>query len=208
MQAVEQVATIESLQAKLNDLQAQQSEARQGFEMAKAGIASLSEQRKSLLIKGDAASLAEAVKLEGTLKDLARAQEACQFRIDAFTPQITDVQQPLLALQQKAAESQRIQKTEELSQEAARLAHNKIALWRQACRAAHAEAVFHAQTVPAAGLLPRQISQVQQVGLDATDRTGAVVWNEKWESVNPFTGTLAIQSAQPPDAVKDLEVLR
>jgi chromosome segregation ATPase len=207
MQAVEQVATIESLQAKLNELQAQQSEARQGVDAAKVGIASLSEQRKSLLIKGDAASLAEVLKLEATLKDLGRTQEACQFRFDALASQITDVQQPLLALQQKAMENQRIQKTEELSQEAARLAHNKHALWRAASRAAFAEAEFHAKVVPTAGVSQSQQAQIRQVGIDAHDHRGDA-FNEKWARGFVFVANLTVEPLCPPDDLRHLEVLK
>jgi len=209
MQAVEQAATIQSLQTQFDQLQAQWSEASKGFDATKAQVASVTEQRKALLIKGDDASMAEAEKLEVTLKDLGRTHEACELRLEALKSQLADVQQPLMVLQQKAVEAQRAQKAEELSQEAARLAHNKIALWRQACRAAYAEAVFHAQTVPNAGLLPNQISQVHQVSLDANDRTGGVVWNEKWTGANAsFLAALTIAPICPPDSAKDLEVLK
>jgi prefoldin subunit 5 len=209
MQVVEQAATMESLQAQMNQLQARWSEAWEGRNAAEAQIKSVTAQHEELLIKGDDASMAEAEKLEATLKDLTRTFQACELRIKALKPQIADVQQPLLALQQKAAEVERVQKTEELSQEAARLAHNKIALWRQACRAAHAEAVFHAQTVPGAGLLPHEVSQVRQVALDAFDHTGEVVWNEKWTPASAsFLAGLTIAPMCPPDSAKDLEVLK
>ena len=209
MQAAEQAATIEGLRTQLSALQGQQNDLKQSLESGKVTIDSVIAQRAALLIKGDAASLTKVLELEQTLVDLKRSAEAAQLRFDALTPQITDVQQPLLVLQQKAMENQRIQTTEELSQEAARLAHNKIALWRAACRAAYDEAKFHAEIVPSAGLLQPQISQVRQVALDAFDRMGGVVWNEKWTAASTsFLAALTISPICPPDSAKDLEVLK
>jgi chromosome segregation ATPase len=209
MQAVEQAATIESLQTQMSALQGQQNDLKQSLESDKATIANITAQRAALLIKDDAASLTKVLELEQMLVDLKRSAEAAQLRFDALTPQITDVQQPLLVLQQKAMENYRIQKTEELSQEAARLAHNKIALWRAGCRAAYDEAKFHAEIVPSAGLLPHQISQVRQVSLDAFDHTGEVVWNEHWDPASAsFLAGLTIAPICPPDSAKDLEVLK
>jgi prefoldin subunit 5 len=207
MQVVEQAATIESLQARLSELQIQQNDAQQGLESAKAGIANLSESRKSLLIKGDATSGASVVKIEATLVDLERSKEAYQFRLDALTSQITEVQGPLLVLQQKAMENQRIQKTEELSQEAARLAHNKHALWRAASRAAFAEAEFHAKAVPTAGVSQSQQAQIRQVAIDAHDHRGDA-FNEKWARGFVFVANLTVEPLCPPDDLRHLEVLK
>jgi len=209
MQTTVAVETLESVNAKLTDLRGQQKTLQSSLDRLAERAGNISAQRRALLLKGDATTGNQVETLEHALADLSREGESLQLRIDALTAPIQAAEAERVEMAQQAWAAECIRKTEELTRESERLAHNRCGLWRAACRAAYDEAEFHSKVMEASGLSQQQKALVHEVAKDIFDRTGGAVWNERWEKVAVhFTGLLTIQPMKAPDELRHLENLK
>ena len=139
------VETLERVTATLGELRSKHAGLLHELQGATQEVASLRTLREKFLVMastGDGAAARHVLELEQKLLEAGRTVEGLQLRLDALAGPIQAAEVEWRELAQQAATAECARKTEELTQEAERLAHNKIALWRAACRASFDESAF------------------------------------------------------------------
>ncbi len=208
METTVAVETLERVTATLAELRSKHAGLLHELQGATQEVASLKTLREKFLVMastGDGAAARHVLELEQKQLEAGRTVEGLQLRLDALAVPIQASEAEWTELAQQAATAERARKTEELAQEAERLAHNKIALWRAACRASFDESAFHAQVQATSGLSQQQRAQIRSAGLNVFDLSKASIYNEAWERGVTFTGTLTILPLRPPEELRYLE---
>ena len=209
METTVAVETLESVSDRLTALRNKQQGLHWALDRLAEKNSRLVDERRSLLIRGDATAIARAVEVEAALGNFAREAEGLNLRLNELDAPIASTERERAAMLQAAAAEYRARRAELVSAEVEKQTHNVVALYRSGCRAEYELCEYlRLNVVHSQDLTETQkaeiIGKVRQ-GLRPPDR-----WNEAWPKSSCDIGraNLTTINACPPDELRHLESLK
>jgi len=157
---------------------------------------------------GDKAATEHVKELEQRQIEVGRKMEGLALRVQTADREFHEAEKEHVAISRQIGEAQAAVRAKEIEAESSRLAHNAMALFRQACRASFDLSEFLRVNVETGAELSEQ--QKSAIVTAVRESLNVNFWNEKWTESRCGYGraNLMLRNAAAPGSLKHLEVLK